>query len=228
MITSTTTRNDAFTPLEEKRLERSGLGSLAARVAAGARLSREDGLALYAARDVAAVGMLANRVRERLHGDVTYFVRNRHLNPTNVCEADCLFCAFKADPGDPRGWTLRKEEIQRRVAALVTEDIREVHVVGGHNPDVGYAYYVDTIRWIKEVRPRVHVKAYTMAEIVFFSKISGKPIEGVIEDQRRRGSTPARAGGRRFSASGSARRSCAGRWTGRDGSTPRAACTGWA
>lgn len=178
-----------------RRLERAGLGDIGAKVLAGERLDREDGLRLYAASDVALVGMLANHVRERLHGDRTFFVRNRHLNPTNVCEADCLFCAYKADPGSPGGWTLNREAIQRRVQELVTEDIHEVHVVGGHNPEVGYDYFVDTLRWIKEVRPRVHVKAYTMAEIYFFSQIAGKPVEDVVADLKEAGLDACTGGG---------------------------------
>jgi aminodeoxyfutalosine synthase len=184
-----------LTPLLRRRLDRAGLAGITEKVLAGSRLDGEDGLALYARPDAAAVGLLANVVRERLHGDRTYFVRNRHLNPTNVCEADCLFCAFKADPGDPRGWTMTREDVQRRIREMVTEDIREVHVVGGHNPQVGYAYFVDTLRWIKEVRPEVHVKAYTMAEIAFFSKISGKPVEEVVADLRAAGLDACTGGG---------------------------------
>jgi aminodeoxyfutalosine synthase len=182
-------------PLLERRLADAGLAPVAAKVAAGTRLDREDGLRLYGCPDAAAIGLLADRVRERLHGDRTYFVRNRHLNPTNVCEADCLFCAFKADPGDPSGWTMSREQIQQRIREVVTEDIREVHVVGGHNPEVGYDFFVDTIRWIKEVRPEVHVKAYTMAEIVFFSRISGKTIEAVVEDLKTAGLDACTGGG---------------------------------
>ena len=195
-MTLTPTMSDpALTPLLRDRIERAGLAPVLAKIERGERLSFEDGLALYRTSDVAALGFLANHVRERLHGDRTYFVRNRHLNPTNVCEADCLFCAFKADPGDPRGWTFTKEEIQSRIQALITEDIREVHVVGGHNPEIGYDYYVNTIRWIKEVRPEVHVKAYTMAEIFFFSKISGKSIEAVVSDLKEAGLDACTGGG---------------------------------
>jgi len=184
-----------FTPLMWDRIRRVGLAEVGERVVSAERLSFEDGLALYASTDIAVLGFLANLARERLHGDRTYFVRNRHLNPTNVCEADCLFCAFKADPGDPRGWTFTKEEIQSRVQSLITEDIREVHVVGGHNPQIGYDYYVNTIRWIKEVRPEVHVKAYTMAEIFFFSKISGKSVEEVVQDLKSAGLDACTGGG---------------------------------
>jgi aminodeoxyfutalosine synthase len=185
----------ALTALQLARLDRAGLEIVAAKALAGERLSGPDGLLLEAAPDVAAVGFLANVVRERLHGDRTYFVRNRHLNPTNVCEADCLFCAFKADPGDPRGWTLSREEIQERVARLVTEDVREIHVVGGHNPLVPYTYFVDTIRWIKEVRPAVHVKAYTMAEIEFFARRSGTSVEAVVTDLKAAGLDACTGGG---------------------------------
>ncbi len=171
-----------LTSLMRRRVDRAGLGAVADKVLAGARLDAGDGLALYAAPDVASVGMLANVLRERMHGDRTWFVRNRHLNPTNVCEADCLFCAFKANPGEPGGWTLNKEQIQERIRKIITDDVREIHVVGGHNPGIGYDYFVNTIRWIKEVRPEIHVKAYTMAEIFFFSQISGKTIEEVTAD----------------------------------------------
>ncbi len=184
-----------LSPVMLARLDRVGLGPAAEKIQAGERLSFEDGLALYRTPDAAAVGMLANVVRERWHGDRTWFVRNRHLNPTNVCEADCMFCAFKADPGDAKGWTLGREEIQERIRRLITDDVREVHVVGGHNPEVGYDYFVDTIRWIKEVRPGVHVKAYTMAEITFFSKISGKTIEEVVADLKEAGLDACTGGG---------------------------------
>jgi aminodeoxyfutalosine synthase len=106
-----------------------------------------------------------------------------------------MFCAYKADPGDPAGWTLGKDEIQDRVRRLLTEDIREVHVVGGHNPQVGYDYYLDTIRWIKEVRPEIHVKAYTMAEVFFFARISGKTVEEVVADLKEAGLDACTGGG---------------------------------
>jgi len=185
----------AFTPLIWRRIQLAGLSEVGAKIVQGERLSLEDGMTLYRTSDIAALGMLANLARERLHGHRTYFVRNRHLNPTNVCEADCLFCAFKADPGDSRGWTFSKEDIQSRIQSMITDDIREVHVVGGHNPEIGYDYFVNTIRWIKEVRPQVHVKAYTMAEIFFFSTISGKSIEDVVKDLKAAGLDACTGGG---------------------------------
>lgn len=195
MTASVMPTDAAFTPLIWRRIQLAGLSEVGAKIVQGERLSLEDGMTLYRTSDIAALGMLANLARERLHGHRTYFVRNRHLNPTNVCEADCLFCAFKADPGDSRGWTFSKEDIQSRIQSMITDDIREVHVVGGHNPEIGYDYFVNTIRWIKEVRPQVHVKAYTMAEIFFFSTISGKSIEDVVEDLKTAGLDACTGGG---------------------------------
>ena len=76
------------------RLEDPNLGAIASKVLAGERLSREDGVRLYASNDLLAVGFLANHVRERLHGNRVYFNVNRHINPTNVCVASCRLCAF--------------------------------------------------------------------------------------------------------------------------------------
>ena len=88
----------------DKRLE-----PIAAKVLAGERLDFNDGIALYGSTDVLAVGWLANHVRERMHGDVTYFNVNRHINPTNVCVAACKLCAFGRKKGDPAGYTMALE-----------------------------------------------------------------------------------------------------------------------
>ena len=89
----------------DRRLE-----PIASKVLAGERLDIADGLVLYGTSDVLAVGWLANFVRERMHGDVTYFNVNRHINPTNVCVAACKLCAFGRKKGDPAGYTMALEE----------------------------------------------------------------------------------------------------------------------
>jgi len=86
------------------------LETIAAKVFAGERIDYNDSLALYGSPDVLAVGWLANYVRERLHGDITYFNVNRHINPTNVCVAACKLCAFGRKKGDPAGYTMALEE----------------------------------------------------------------------------------------------------------------------
>ena len=112
------------------------LEPIAARVLSGERLDFADGLALYGSPDVLAVGWLANHVRERMHGDTTYFNVNRHINPTNVCVAACKLCAFGRKKGDPAGYTMALEEAWETAASGYSEAVTEFHIVGGLHPDL--------------------------------------------------------------------------------------------
>ena len=122
------------------------LEPIAAKVLAGERLDFNDGLALYGSPDVLAVGWLANHVRERLHGDVTYFNVNRHINPTNVCVAACKLCAFGRKKGDPAGYTMALEEAWQTAASGYSEAVTEFHIVGGLHPDLPLEYFLDLVQ----------------------------------------------------------------------------------
>ena len=163
------------------------LEPIAARVFAGERLSFDDGLVLYRSHDVLAVGWLANWVREKLHGDVTYFNVNRHINPTNVCIAACKLCAFGRKKGDPAGYTMALEEAWTAAASGYSEAVTEFHIVGGLHPDLPLEYFTDLVRGLKERFPKVHVKAFTMVEVAFFAKRSKLSIEQVLEKLREAG-----------------------------------------
>ena len=176
-------------------IERAGLADIHEKILAGERLSREDGLRLYRSPHLNAVGHLANRVRERLHGDVTYYVRNQHINYTNICNKFCKFCAFYAVPGDPRAYTLSMEDVRRRLLATLHEPIQEVHMVAGINPRLPYSYYLDLVRTVKAVRPAVHVKAYTMIELAQIQRVARKPIEEVLTDLKEAGLDSVPGGG---------------------------------
>src|SRR5258708_36738912 len=103
-------------------------------VVAGQRLSSDDAIALYRSPDILAVGWLANCVRERLHGDKTYFNVNRHINPTNVCVAACRLCAFVRKKDSPGAYTLALEEAYETAASGYSEAVTEFHIVGGLHP----------------------------------------------------------------------------------------------
>ncbi|MCI0567512.1 MAG: aminofutalosine synthase MqnE [Acidobacteria bacterium] len=163
-------------------LERSGLGGISLKVEEGQRLSREEGILLYEHPDLNAVGYLANRVRERLHGDVTYYNINQHINPTNVCDKFCKFCAFYRTAKDADAYALSFEQIQARVREKIHEPITEIHMVGGVNPELPLEYYLDMIRAVHEVRPDVHVKALTMVEVADFAQRTGRSVEAIIRD----------------------------------------------
>jgi len=135
------------------------------------RLSADDALALYRSGDILAVGWLANHVRERMHGDIAYFNVNRHINYTNVCVAACRLCAFGRKKDVPGAYTMALDEVWNTAASGYTEAITEFHIVGGLHPDLPFQYYPDLIAGLKERFPQVHLKAFTMVEIAFFSKI---------------------------------------------------------
>ncbi len=175
-------------PSVEASIERAGLTGIAARILDGERLTHEDGVRLFESRALPAVGALANFVRERRHGDATYFVRNMHLNPTNVCIVDCKFCGFFRPYAErERGWTLSLEQCFRKIRERADEPLTEVHIVGGHNPDLPYEFYLDLLRGIRDIRPDLHIKAFTCAEFEFFATRFRKPVEEVFSDFREAG-----------------------------------------
>ena len=148
----------------------------------------DDGLALYGSADVLAVGWLANHVRERMHGDVTYFNVNRHINPTNVCVAACRLCAFGRKKGDPAGYTMALEEAWETAASGYSEAVTEFHIVGGLHPDLPFEYFLDLVRGLKQRFPKVHIKAFTMVEVAFLArraKLTHRADAGQAEGGRR-------------------------------------------
>ncbi|MBI4115357.1 MAG: aminofutalosine synthase MqnE [Candidatus Omnitrophica bacterium] len=150
------------------------LSDIHEKVEAGERLSFEDGVRLYETNDLATLGFLASIVRRRINGNRVFYSVNLHLNHTNVCTARCLFCAFARRPGEAGGYTFSLEEIQNRVREATTKwRINEVHIVGGHNPDLGIDYYINMFRMIREIHPTIYIKALTAAEIHDISIRSG-------------------------------------------------------
>jgi aminodeoxyfutalosine synthase len=150
------------------------LAQIEDKVRAGERLSFEDGSALFLERDFLALGRLANSVRERLHGDRTFFNVNMRFEATNVCEASCSFCAFaKLKEGDPGSHTTTHEEAFRELAEHPDPRLTELHMVNGLHPDLPFEWYEELLRGWKRVRPEVHLKCFTGVEIHFFAEKFG-------------------------------------------------------
>lgn len=164
----------------EALIRKSNLADIYEKVLAEERLSFEAGVRLYKSDNLTAVGYLANMVRERKNGNKAYYVRNQHINYTNICNKFCRFCSFYALPNNPRAYTLSVEDIKDRVKQYLDYPITEIHMVAGINPRLPYEYYLEILRAIKEVRPEVHIKAYTMIELVQISKVAKKPIKEVL------------------------------------------------
>jgi aminodeoxyfutalosine synthase len=154
----------------EFQTDDSALLPIAAKVLAGERLTAGDGAALYRSPDVLAVGWLANLVRERKHGNLTFFNVNRHINPTNVCVASCRLCAFGKKKGDSGTYTMALEEAWTSAGEGYSEAVTEFHIVGGLHPDLPFEYFLDLVKGLKVRFPKVHIKAFTMVEVAFLAK----------------------------------------------------------
>ena len=172
----------------EALTEAAGLRDLLDKVVAGQRLSFDDGVRLFRSRALMPVGAMADLVRRRKNGNATYFVRNMHLNPTNVCTVDCKFCGFYRPYREKdTGWSWTLERCLHEVEGQLTNAITEVHIVGGHNPDYPYAFYLDLVRGIRALRADLHVKAFTAAEYDFFARRFKKDLDTVFEDFKEAG-----------------------------------------
>jgi aminodeoxyfutalosine synthase len=160
---------------------------IADKVFAHQRLSFEDAVTAYRSADILALGWLANHVRERLHGNVTYFNVNRHINPTNVCVAACRLCAFGRKKDAPGAYTMALEEAFETAGSGYSEAVTEFHIVGGLHPDLPFQYYLDLIAGLKARFPQVHLKALTMVEIAFLAKRAKLSIEDTLRQLKQSG-----------------------------------------
>jgi aminodeoxyfutalosine synthase len=181
--------------MHELTITDSRLKPIASKVLVGERLSVDDGMTLYRSPDLLAVGLLANHVREKRHGDITYYNINRHINPTNVCVAHCRLCAFGRDPNAPGAYTFALEEIYQRAEQGVREGATEFHIVGGLHPDLTFDHYLELVRGLKQRCPSVHLKAFTMVEVHYFAKIAKLSIEETLRKMKEAGVDSCPGGG---------------------------------
>ncbi|HKK33037.1 MAG TPA: aminofutalosine synthase MqnE [Desulfomicrobiaceae bacterium] len=151
-----------------------------ARITRGDRLAPDEALTLARFAPVHDLGEAACARRTAMHGTKAFYVYNQHLNYTNVCSNACRFCAFSKRAGDEGAYVHSVEKARELILARAEEPIREIHVVGGLNPDLPFAYYLDLIRAIKECRPGAAVKAFTAVEIAFLADKYAMSVEQVF------------------------------------------------
>lgn len=165
------------------RLQTAGLADIDEKLQGGERLTFDEGLRLFECDDLLAVGWLANREREKRHGARTYFNYNLRLEPTNVCEASCLFCSFaRLKPGMPEAYTMSLEEAWDKLRQRGNQPLTELHIVNGLNPDLPFSYYTDLLRGFKQIRPGIHLKCFTAVEIAFFADLYRMSDEQVLRE----------------------------------------------
>jgi aminodeoxyfutalosine synthase len=154
------------------------LQAIAQKVKTGQRITDAECLLLFEQGSLAFTGALANYIREQKHGDKTYFNRNFHIEPTNVCVFSCKFCAYsRLYAKRDEGWELSIDQMLDIVKSYDGKPITEVHIVGGVHPKMDMAYFIELIQKIKAHRPDLHVKAFTAVELDYMFRKAKLSIE---------------------------------------------------
>lgn len=164
------------------------LKTIAEKVRANERITFDEGVVLFEQGELNFLGALADYIRTTRHGDKTFFNRNYHIEPTNICVFDCAFCSYSRklrERGDYEAWELSEEEIYQTLRSYEGTPITEVHIVGGVHPKMGLQYFANLIKNIKEIRPELHVKAFTAVELEYMcrkAKVSYKEGLQILKD----------------------------------------------
>ncbi len=160
---------------------RSGKRELAEKILAGQRVTPEEGIKLYEEFDLGILGILADKVRENINNDYVYFNRNVHLEPTNICIHNCLFCSYSRKVKQEGAWEYSLAEIRDITRSFGKKNITEIHIVGGVHPSWDLEYYSKMLKTVRKELPEIHIKAFTAAEIEHMAKKSGVSVEDTLK-----------------------------------------------
>ncbi len=150
--------DDSLLPIVKKALNRN-------------RINTKEALILNDKAPLSLLASIANSIREDLHGDITYFNKNIHIEPTNICVFDCKFCSYsRLLSKKNEAWQYTKEEMIQLLQDAEKKNITEVHIVGGVHPKMGLHYFIDLIKSVKKIRPDIHVKAFTAVELEYMCR----------------------------------------------------------
>lgn len=154
------------------------LQTIAEKILADVRITPEDGVTLFEKGTLGFLGALANHVREQKHGNKTYFNRNFHIEPTNVCVFSCKFCSYsRLYAHKEEGWELSSEQMMDIVRSYDGKPITEVHIVGGVHPKMNLEFFADLMRQIKAHRPDLHIKGFTAVELDYMFRKAKMTVE---------------------------------------------------
>jgi aminodeoxyfutalosine synthase len=171
------TSNSIHTLLNSKNISPE-LKVISQKVNDSVRITFDDAVYLYEHADLSSLGILSNHIREKKHGDYTYFNRNFHIEPTNICVFTCKFCSYsrllkQAD----EGWVLSKEEMLDIIKSYENKPVTEVHIVGGVHPKLTLEFFCDLFKSIKALRPDLHIKAFTAVEYEYMFRKAKVSVE---------------------------------------------------
>lgn len=169
------------------------------KVFSGKRLTKEDALRLFETDDIFTLGMLSSHTSKKKNSNRVYFIKNIHINPTNICVNRCKFCAFSRSKGERGAFELTIQQIIRQLkASLISRkhsSHTEVHIVGGLHPDWLFKHYLKILSAIRKSFPKIQIKAFTPTEVEYMSRISGKDISEVLGELKKNGLNTMPGGG---------------------------------
>src|SRR5580692_8368321 len=168
-----TTGIDALLQTADQELRRIG-----EKIIARERITPEEGITLFEKGTLPFVGALANHIRERMHGNKTYFNRNFHIEPTNVCVFTCQFCSYsRVYAHRDEGWELSQQQMLDIVKKYDGKPVTEVHIVGGVHPKMNLEFFIELLRKIKAHRPDLHIKGFTAVELDYMFRKAKLSVE---------------------------------------------------
>jgi aminodeoxyfutalosine synthase len=171
------------------------ISSIAQKINRSERVTCEEAVWLFEHAETAVLGLLATQVKQKHSGDKVFFNRNFHIEPTNICIHNCLFCSYRRRINDIDAWEYSLDEISNLSASHFKDKSTEVHIVGGVHPSRDIDYYCSLIKTVKEELPDIQVKAYTAVEIDYMSRKAGLNIKEGLQRLKDAGLTSIPGGG---------------------------------
>jgi aminodeoxyfutalosine synthase len=176
-------------------LQHSELKPIADKVLAGGRIDETDALALFRTRDLNSLGLLADTVNRRHNGHHASYILNRYINYSNYCILSCQFCAFARKKRDGDGFELSVADMVEKARQAIGWGITELHIVGGLHPSLPFDYYLEMLRALRALDPRLHLKCFTAIEALHLSWLSKKSLPDTLAALRAAGLDSLTGGG---------------------------------
>jgi aminodeoxyfutalosine synthase len=171
------------------------LGLIRDKVAGQQRINEEDALRLFKSKDLNAIGAIADVARARKCGNQASYILNRYINYSNYCILSCQFCAFARKKRDADGFQFSVEEILEKAREALAVGITELHIVGGLHPSLPFSYYIEMLRALRALDPRLSLKCFTAIEILHLAWLAKKPVRATLEELRDAGLNSLTGGG---------------------------------
>ena len=173
--------------LPEDNIEDPLLKEISSRITDGVRISEDEGLLLYERAGLSLLSMLSGIVRRRFNNDFVFFNRNFHIEPTNKCIYNCRFCSYHKPAGDPESWEHTHDEMLGIAERFDDTQVTEVHIVGGVHPSHDIQWYGELLEKIRQLRPGLHIKAFSAIELDYMITRSGMTLREGLSELKKHG-----------------------------------------